>query len=348
MDSVERFYRTIERRETDRPACWLGLPDARALLGLFAHFRVSGMGGLKEKIGDDIFPVELPYSSPYSDAIYDAFDFRAAGTKSDASARTLTQDGFFSIDSKPSDVEKFSWPEPADYISPEKCRDRIGEVPNGKAAMGILWSAHFQDACSAYGMENAFIAMLENPEAYLALNDRIVDFYIRANRVFYENTAGRLHAVLIGNDMGSQRGLMLSREAILRFIMPGARRLIEQAHSYGVKVIYHSCGAVGDIIGDLIEAGADAIHPIQALADGMEPEGLKAKFGATASFCGGVDAQNLLVGGAPETVRDAVRRLRRIFPTGLIVSPSHEAILPDTPPANVEALFQAANEQAGA
>ena len=34
-----------------------------------------------------------------------------------------------------------------------------------------------------------------------------------------------------------------------------------------------------------------------------------------------------------------VKRLAGLFPTGLIISPSHEAILPDTPPANVEAIF---------
>ena len=91
----------------------------------------------------------------------------------------------------------------------------------------------------------------------------------------------------------------------------------------------------------LIEAGADAIHPIQAKATGMEPDRLKRDFGERVAFCGGVDAQELLVNGQPEEVAAAVIRLREIFPTGLIVSPSHEAILPDIPPANVEALFAA-------
>ena len=43
-----------------------------------------------------------------------------------------------------------------------------------------------------------------------------------------------------------------------------------QAHSYGVKVMYHSCGSIVDAIPLLIEAGVDIIHPIQALAAGME------------------------------------------------------------------------------
>ncbi|MCK4448811.1 MAG: methyltransferase, partial [Candidatus Marinimicrobia bacterium] len=81
------------------------------------------------------------------------------------------------------------------------------------------------------------------------------------------------------------------------------------------------------------------IHPIQAMASGMEPESLKCRFGDNVSFCGGVDAQNLLVKGTPENVHKKVRELRNIFPTGLVISPSHEAVLLDIPPANIEALF---------
>ena len=126
--------------------------------------------------------------------------------------------------------------------------------------------------------------------------------------------------------------------------MPGCKQLVEQAHSYGVKVIYHSCGSIVDIIPDLIEAGVDIVHPIQALAHGMEPSNLKAKFEGQVSFCGGVDTQDLLVNGTPEMVQDKVKELREIFPTGLIISPSHEAIMPDVPPANIKALFDEAQK----
>ena len=111
-----------------------------------------------------------------------------------------------------------------------------------------------------------------------------------------------------------------------------------------MKVVYHSCGAIVDAIPLLIEAGADIIHPIQALAAGMQPENLKAKFEGQVSFCGGVDTQELLPHGTPDDVKAKVKELRKIFPTGLIISPSHEALQDDVPPENVKALFDEANE----
>jgi uroporphyrinogen decarboxylase len=341
MQHIERFYATIERKEVDRPACWLGLPDKKAMEPLFRYFGVNNLLELKQKIDDDIFPVELPYHSPTSNAIYAAFDFAKDRHKISIEERTLTSKGFFEDYSDPDKINDFNWPDPQKYISPEECRKTVEQVPDGYAILGVIWSAHFQDACAAFGMETALIKMLTEPEIFQAVIEKIVEFYIKANEIFYENTKGKLHAVLIGNDFGSQTGLMLSPELIRQYVLPGTRKLIAQAKSYGLKVIHHSCGAIYDIIPDLIEAGADVIHPIQALAVGMEPQRLKESFGDRVSFCGGVDAQNLLVNGTPQEIKSKIAELRKIFPTGLVISPSHEAILPDVPPANIEAFFEA-------
>ena len=105
--------------------------------------------------------------------------------------------------------------------------------------------------------------------------------------------------------------------------------------------MHHSCGSVFPLIGDLIEAGADIIHPIQALAADMNAENLSKEYGKKVAFCGGVDAQYLLVKGSPGDVTSRVNELMEIFPTGLIFSPSHEAILPDINPSNIAAMFKA-------
>jgi len=340
MDKIERFYATIERRVVDRPASWLGIPDDNALPGLYKHFKVDNYNSLKARLNDDIYPIDLPYHSPTSNAIVSAFDFakKAAGCIDE---RTLTAPGFFEDYTDPADVEKFNWPNPEKYIDRSLCRKIAEDVPSGYAVMGVLWSCHFQDACAAFGMETALMKMLTDPEMFRAVIDRITGFYLKANEIFYESTKGKVHAILIGNDFGSQTGLMVDPELLREFVFKGTRELIAQAKSYGLKVIHHSCGSIYDIIPDLIDAGADAIHPIQALASKMEPERLKRDFGGKVSFCGGVDAQQLMVNGTTEQVVEKVEQLKQIFPTGLIISPSHEAILNDTNPANIEALFKA-------
>lgn len=340
MNSQERFSAALAHRPVDRPPCWLGLPTPEALPGLFAQFGVKDLPGLKTALDDDLHPVEVPYDHPPANHIACAFDFSVAGAE-DYGQRTLTHQGFFAGKTDPACVADFPWPDPARHIDPEACRRAAAAVPAGKVGLGILWSAHFQDACAAFGMEEALVAMLEAPEMFRAVIDRILEFYLAANERVYRAMAGRLQAVLLGNDLGTQNGLLTSPDTLRRLVFPGIHRLIEQAHRHHLKVIYHSCGSIAPILEDLIAAGADAIHPMQPLAAGMEPGRLKRVAGGRVAFCGGIDVQRLLVAGSPDDVRAEVVRLRALFPTGWILSPSHEALLPDVPPANVAALFEA-------
>lgn len=340
MKHVERFLATVERRPVDRPAAWLGLPTSAAMPGLLAYFKGKDIADVKKILNDDIWPIEVPCHCPPANHIACAFDF-AKKNSAEYGERTLTTPGFFEDIEKIAEIDEFPWPDPFEHMDPAECRKAAETAPTEYAAMGIMWSAHFQDACAAFGMETALMRMIEAPELFQAVIDRITEFYLNANKIFYDACGKRLHAVLIGNDFGSQTSLLLSPELLRRYVFPGTKKLVQQAKSYGYKVMHHSCGAIRDIIPDLIALGVDAIHPVQALAAGMEPSGLKHDFGDKVSFCGGIDAQHLLVRGNPDEVRTQVTEIRRIFHTGFIISPSHEAILPDIPVDNIKALFEA-------
>jgi len=345
MNHKDRFFATINYQPVDRPASWLGLPVPQAEENLINHFGVHSIDQLRKVIDDDIYPVEVPYNYPPSNHIACAFKFAKVNHLDTPDERTLTAPGFFEDYDDPADVDRFDWPDPEKYLDKEEALRRVKAVDDHDVRMGILWSAHFQDACSAFGMEQALMTMLMNPEMFQAVIDRITGFYLKATELFYEATKGYLDAVLIGNDFGSQAGLMVDPGLLREYVFPGTKRLIDQAKSYGLTVMHHSCGSVFPVIGDLIELGADVIHPIQALAADMDAPNLKKHFYGKTAFCGGVDAQYLLVEGTPDDVTRKVAELKELFPAGLIISPSHEAILPDIPPANIQALFNALNRK---
>ena len=344
MNSRERFFATINRQPVDRPASWLGLPTPAAIPGLLKHFKVNTVDELRRKIDDDVYPICVPYNNPPTNDIGCSLAFAKAGIGGGQDERTLTAPGFFEDMTDPALVDTFPWPDPEEHIDFQKCRELAKAAPEDKARMGIMWAAHFQDSCSAFGMENALMTMMTCPEMYQAVIDRITKFYLDCGEIFYEATKGYLDAVLIGNDFGSQQGLMVDPDSLREYVFPGTRALVQQAKQYGLKVVHHSCGSIYPIIDDLFMLGVDTVHPIQAKAKDMNAERLSADFGDHGSFFGGVDAQYLLVKGTPEEVREDVRRLKRLFPTGLIISPSHEAVLPDIKPENIEALFEAVHE----
>lgn len=340
MNHKDRFYATIAHAPVDRPASWLGLPVPDAEPGLLKYFQAASVDTLKGLLDDDIYPIEVPYNYPPSNHIACAFKFAKTDHLDRPDDRTLTAPGFFEDYNDPDDVDRFNWPDPEKYLDRAEAKRRAKAIDESYARMGILWSAHFQDACSAFGMEHALMVMLTNPEMFRAVIDRITAFYLRANELFYEATKGHLDAVLIGNDFGSQTGLMVDPALLKEYVFPGTKLLIDQAKSYGLKVMHHSCGSIFPLIEDLIEMKADIIHPIQALAEDMDARNLRDHFAGRIAFCGGVDAQYLLVRKKPEDVIVKVKELKTLFPTGLIISPSHEAILPDIPPENIDALFK--------
>ncbi len=343
MTHKERFFATLERKPVDRPASFLGLPTTKGWERLQKFFKLEDHDAIRAQIGDDLYPIEMPYEAPNAHSTCTALQF-AKGMVNTDDERTLTAPGFFEGITDPSAVDTFEWPDPELYISRESVQAAIAKIPEGYPVMGVLWASHFQDCCAAFGMQNAMINMALYPEMYKAVDDRITEFYLKANKLYYEYSEGKLDCVLIGDDMGSQKNLMVSADMIDKFVMPNTKKLVDQAHEYGLKVIYHSCGSIVKAIPSLIKVGVDAIHPIQALADDMDADNLKRLFDGQISFCGGVDTQDLLVNGTQQEVRDVVRHLRELFPTGLIVSPSHEAIQEDVTTENLVAIFEEANK----
>jgi uroporphyrinogen decarboxylase len=157
--------------------------------------------------------------------------------------------------------------------------------------------------------------MLTEPEIVHAVTDKVCKFYHEANERFFSAAGDLVDGFFFGNDFGSQNSLMCGPDQFDEFILPWFKRFT-----------------------------VDCLHPLQAKACNMEAERLAKEFKGRIAFLGGIDAQQLMTQGTPEQIRADVHRVKRLLGPNLIVSPSHEAILPNVPPGNVAAMAQAAFE----
>ncbi|MCL1855356.1 MAG: hypothetical protein FWF86_06450 [Clostridia bacterium] len=242
------------------------------------------------------------------------------------------------------EVEAFDWPDPKhlDFTGVLECARLARE--HGLAIFGGMWCPFFHVVSDFFGMENYFVKMHTDPKVVHAVTERVVDFYVETNRRFLSLAKNDLDAGFFGNDVGTQLDLMVSVECFDDFLLPYIKRIIATVQKAGLAVAMHSCGSIDRVIPRLIDAGVQILHPLQALARNMDAKSLAAKYKNDLVFLGGVDTQQLLPFGTPEEVRVEVLRLRELFGERFIVSPSHEALLPNVPLRNVIAMSKAAKE----
>jgi uroporphyrinogen decarboxylase len=211
-----------------------------------------------------------------------------------------------------------------------------------KYCIGVIHLALFERLHAIRGMENVFADFYEHEAEVRRLLDAIAAYVLELIRCWAEVGAD---AVFLTDDWGSQTSLMISPAMWRRFFKPHYARLFGEAHGRGLDVIFHSCGNVTAIVGDLIEAGMDVLDPVQPGA--MDIDEIARRFGGRCSFSAAVDVQHLLSHGSPKEVRDGVRRvidaLGRPFGGSLLVGPAN-VITPEIPFENLLALFETAHE----
>ena len=158
----------------------------------------------------------------------------------------------------------------------------------------------------------------------------------------------KVSAVFItGTDFGTQRGPFISVEAYRDLFKPFHKQVNDWVHANTKwKTFIHSCGSVAELIPDFIDAGFDILNPVQCSAEGMEPRGLKERFGDEITFWGGgVDTQQTLPFGTPEQVRAEVRERIEIFGAGggFVFNTIHN-VQANTPVENLLAMYRAVRD----
>jgi uroporphyrinogen decarboxylase len=142
-----------------------------------------------------------------------------------------------------------------------------------------------------------------------------------------------------------QTGPQMSPKMYREFFKPRHKVLWNYAKKLcpHIKVNLHCCGGVYPLLRDLIEAGLDAINPVQINAADMQVARLKQEFGKDLVFWGGgCDTQHILRRSTPEQIRQHVKQqIEVLAPSGGFVFQQVHNILADVPPENIVAMFEA-------
>lgn len=237
------------------------------------------------------------------------------------------------------DIHNHKWPDASklDFSYVKKFCDKYSDQ---YALFGSPWGEFFHIVGWTIGQENYFIWMATNPEIVDAITTHVMDYYVEATRRFLEASGGLVDITYFGNDFGTQRGLFISPAHWERFIRKSYKRLFDISHSFGCKVMVHSCGAIRDLIPTFIEDGVDIIDPLQVTAAGMDFTGLYRDFGSKVCFHGGIDMQFTLPLGTVEDVRNEVRTRIAVAREngGYILCPS-QSLIDAIPIDNILAMY---------
>lgn len=246
----------------------------------------------------------------------------------------------------PEQLDKHPWPElewfdfeslPAQV---EGYRDYAVMTAPGEASPSVL-----QFIQRLAGLERSWTLMAAEPELFDAFVEKILAFVIPFIDRMLAASGGGIDFLRIGDDFGSQNGMLFSPRMWRERLMPAYRRIAEVVKSHNAFYYHHSCGGIREIIPDLIDIGVDVLDPVQVRAAGMEPEGLKRDFGGQIVFSGGVDEQELLPNGPPERIRRDVQNLLDVMAGdgGFFIGPTHN-FQDDIPTRHILAMYEAAGE----
>jgi len=241
------------------------------------------------------------------------------------------------------DLKKYKFPSASQFTEPiyKDVETAIRSINENSDKFNIIhmgWGL-FEQTWRLRGFENALIDAIEEPEFYKEILGRLTEIYVE----MVKTCAGiPADAFFFGDDWGDQRGVILGPDRWRELIKPHWKLIYDEVHKQGKYVISHSCGSIADILDDAIEIGLDVYESVQPEARGMEPFGLKTRWGDKITFWGCLGSQSIIPFGTPNELKSMIKKLCTVMGEngGYIISPA-KPLQPETPVENAVAILEA-------
>ena len=247
------------------------------------------------------------------------------------------------------DVEIFPWPDPLDsarYIGMRAASDQVVYGEKKAFILERMSSGMWEHAMWMTGYEKFFIDMISNQPVIHAIMSKILEIKMAYWGRALEQMGDYPVVISEADDLGGQRGLLISLKMYKNLIWPYHKRLFEFIKSKAkgkAYIFFHNDGAIYPTIPLLIEAGVDILNPWQVNCTGMDDTAkFKREYGRDLTIWGGsCDTQRVLPFGTPQAVRDETRRrIDELAPGGgFIFAPIH-VIQAGVPAENILAWWE--------
>jgi uroporphyrinogen-III decarboxylase len=192
-------------------------------------------------------------------------------------------------------------------------------------------------------MEQVLMDLATDDPACLLYMDRKNAVQLEVLSRVLEAAHGAIDVLWLGEDLGSQRGPLVSPELFRKHIRPRHQKFVDVARAYGIPVMMHCCGSSSWAFEDFLEMGITIVDTLQPEAKEMAPAVLKKRFGGRLAFHGCISTGGAVAfGTVADTERVARETLETMMPGGgYAFAPTH-MLQDNSPTENVVALYRAA------
>lgn len=172
------------------------------------------------------------------------------------------------------------------------------------------------------GPQNHMMWMALEPERMTAVLRRVGEFYLECTKAAIDAAAAWLDGWVIWGDVAYKKGTFMKPDYWRENYKPTVKAIVDYAHGRGLDVIYHGCGNIHAIFEDYIDAGIDAMNPLEVKA-GMDVLDLRRRYGHRMGFCGNSDIQVWETGDRAAIHREVMRKLNAARGGGYIFQSDH-------------------------
>ena len=217
-----------------------------------------------------------------------------------------------------------------------KCIKEKGGLTSG----GLRHGHTFLQLCDIRGYENLIFDMMDEEPNLLKLINLIESFNLKIVKNFVNMG---VDIIEYPEDLGMQKGPMLSPSNFVKYIKPSYQRLMQPARDKNILVHMHSDGDIRLLVDDIIDGGVDILN-LQDLVNGVD--WIANKFTGKTCIELDIDRQSITRFGSPKQIDALIHEEVSKLSTkqgGLMMI---FGLYPGTPIENVKALMDAMEKYA--